>query len=248
MKNLFALSTLLLAFGGLSSTAAAADAHWSYAGLDGPEHWADLDPANVACRASKSQSPINIDTAQSQRTPLPPLTFNYNSGSAEVVNNGHTIQVNVPAGNLLNVGDVQAGLLQFHFHTPSEEHFDGKAYPMDAHLVHRSADGVLWVVAVQFTEGKENQALKPIFAYLPGTGKNHVVTAFAPSALLPNDPGYYRFTGSLTTPPCSDGVRWQVLKQPLELSREQIDAFRALFPMNARPVQPLNGRVIEVSE
>jgi carbonic anhydrase len=249
MKSLFALSSSLLATCILMGNAqAAAGAHWSYEGAHGPEHWAELDPANAACNASKEQSPVDIKAGESLATKLPALIFNYKSSSAEVINNGHTVQVNLPAGSQLKVGDVSAELLQFHFHAPSEERFDGKTYPMDAHLVHKTADGKLSVVAVLFKEGQENQALKPILAALPAAGKNHPLATFDPAGLLPSDQRYFRFQGSLTTPPCSDGVSWQVLREPVEVSKAQIAAFRALYPMNARPVQPLNGRVIEVSQ
>ncbi|GLK88824.1 carbonic anhydrase [Pseudomonas turukhanskensis] len=248
MKRVFAFSATLLATCVMLGNAQADDhAHWGYEGAGGPEHWAELDPANAACRASQQQSPVDIKAGESQRAALPTLDFDYKSSSADVVNNGHTVQVNLPAGSVLKVGDVSAELLQFHFHAPSEERFDGKTYPMDAHLVHKTADGKLSVVAVLFEEGNENQALKPILSALPAAGKNHAIEAFDPALLLPSDRTYYRFMGSLTTPPCSDGVSWQVLRQPVEVSKEQIAAFRALYPMNARPVQPLNGRVIEVS-
>lgn len=222
--------------------------HWSYSGKTDPAHWADLESANAACKLSKEQSPINIEEKSAKKTALAPLEFNYPAGSAEVVNNGHTVQVNLPAGGTLKTGDGVANLLQFHFHTPSEEKINGVSYPMVAHFVHKSADGKLSVVAVLFKEGKENATLAPVFAALPAEGKPVPLATFDPAAVLPGKRGYFKFTGSLTTPPCSDGVRWQVLKQPVELSKGQIAAFRRLYPMNARPVQPLNGRVVQVSE
>ncbi|MDL2356879.1 MAG: carbonic anhydrase family protein, partial [Pseudomonadota bacterium] len=222
---------------------AAHAAHWSYDGKTAPTHWADLDHANSACKLSKEQSPINIEDKAAKRAPLAPLGFHYQAGSAEVINNGHTVQVNLPPGSTLSTSDGAANLLQFHFHTPSEEKVNGTNYPMVAHFVHKSADGKLSVVAVLFKEGKENPTLAPLFAALPAEGKPHQLASFDPAAVLPAGHAYYKFTGSLTTPPCSDGVRWQVLKQPVELSKGQIAAFRKVYPMNARPVQPLNGRV-----
>jgi carbonic anhydrase len=222
--------------------------HWSYSGKTDPAHWAALESANSACQLSKEQSPINIVEKSARKAALAPLVFNYPAGSAEVVNTGHSVQVNLPAGGTVNTADGEANLLQFHFHTPSEEKINGASYPMVAHFVHKSADGKLSVVAVLFKEGKENKTLAPVFAALPPEGKPVSLATFEPAAILPAKRGYYKFTGSLTTPPCSDGVRWQVLKQPAELSKEQIAAFRRLYPMNARPVQPLNGRVVEVSE
>lgn len=222
--------------------------HWSYDGKTAPAHWSELDEANSACKISKEQSPINIIDSKTKKATLQPLDFKYTSSSAEVINNGHTIQVSLPVGSSLKTGDDVANLLQFHFHTPSEEKINGVNYPMVAHFVHKLPDGKLSVVAVLFKKGKENAALAPIFAALPAEGKPTPLTSFDPSAVLPEKRAYYKFTGSLTTPPCSDGVRWQVLKQPVELSSSQIAAFHKLYKMNARPVQPLNGRVVEVSE
>lgn len=246
MNYLFALTTTLLTSGILLGHTQAAE--WSYDGTNGPQHWARLDGKNTACATGKQQSPIDIQSTASREMPLPVLGFHYQRSDAEVVNNGHTVQVNFKAGNQLKVGEQRAELLQFHFHTPSEERFDGKDYPMDAHLVHKTADGRLSVVAVQFKKGQKNQALEKLLEALPGDGQRKTLEGFNPAALLPSDHTYYRYTGSLTTPPCSEPVSWQVLKQPVELSPQQIDAFRALYKMNARPVQPLNGRVVELSE
>lgn len=225
-----------------------AHAHWSYQGNTDAEHWADLDKANVACRLSKEQSPINIDESAVKKAPLAALEFHYAAGPAEVVNNGHTIQVNPGADNLLKAGDQTGRLLQFHFHTPSEESVNGVRYPLVAHFVHQGADGKLSVVAVLFKEGRANPALAPVFNALPAEGKPVKLANINPGELLPADRGYFKFMGSLTTPPCSDGVRWQVLKQPVEISSQQLSAFRKVYSMNARPIQPLNHRVVEVSE
>ncbi len=246
MKYAFLLTTTLLASGILLGNAQASE--WAYEGAHGPDHWAELDSANASCAIGKHQSPINITAQQSHSVQMPALDFSYHSASADIINNGHTVQVNLPAGNHFQVGEQTAELLQFHFHTPSEERFDGKSYPMNAHLVHKTAAGTLSVVAVEFQEGKDNPALQPILESLPAVGQTRSLAQFNPAALLPRDHSYYRFTGSLTTPPCSENVSWQVLKQPVELSKAQIDAFRALYKMNARPVQPLNDRVIELSQ
>lgn len=221
--------------------------HWSYQGKTAPAHWSKLDAANSACRLSKEQSPINIVESTVKRAVLPPLDFKYVESGAEVVNNGHTIQINLPAGSLLKAGGDEASLLQFHFHTPSEEKINNVSYPMVAHFVHKLPDGTLSVVAVLFKKGKENKALVPIFSALPLEGKSNTLNSFDPAAIIPEQHTYYKFTGSLTTPPCSDGVRWQVLKQPAEMSANQIASFRKFYQMNARPVQPLNGRSVEVS-
>ena len=241
-------SICALTFNVASANDKAAPAHWSYDGKTAPANWAELDEANRACKLSKEQSPIDIIDSKTKKAPLPALEFKYAATSAEVINNGHTIQINLPAGGSLKVGSDEASLLQFHFHTPSEEKINGKNFPMVAHFVHKSADGKLFVVGVLFKEGKENTVLAPIFSALPAEGKPNPLASFDPASVLPEKRAYYKFMGSLTTPPCSDGVRWHVLKQPMELSKAQIAAFRKLYKMNARPVQPLNGRVVEVSE
>ena len=223
--------------------------HWNYQGHGGAAHWAELDESFKTCKLGKVQSPINVDTRTVEKSLDPKaIGFAYVAGAGEVVNNGHTIQVNLPAAGLVTLDGVEYKLLQFHFHTPSEEKIDGKAYPLVAHLVHKSAQGQLAVVAVLFKAGKENAALKPVFDHLPAKEGETVKLDAAIDAtdLLPADRAYYAFMGSLTTPPCSEEVRWQVLKTPVELSAAQLAAFRKLYRMNARPVQPLNGRKVMV--
>ncbi|MCH8623027.1 carbonic anhydrase family protein [Undibacterium sp. TS12] len=241
-------SVLALTFGVANANDKGAPAHWGYEGKTGPAKWGALDEANSACKLSKEQSPIDIIDSKTKKAALPALDFKYVAGSAEVINNGHTIQLNLPAGSSMKVGSDEANLLQFHFHTPSEEKINGKTYPLVAHFVHKNADGKLFVVAALFKTGKENAALAPVFSALPAEGKPNTLASFDPAAVLPENRAYYKFMGSLTTPPCSDGVRWHVLKQPVELSKAQLAAFKKMYPMNARPVQPLNGRVVEVSE
>jgi len=219
--------------------------HWGYGGERGPAKWGDMEADFAACKLGKEQSPIDIRNAQ--QSALPALDFKYAASGGDLVNNGHTIQVNLAEGGVLTLDGVPYKLVQFHFHTPSEEKINGKAYPMEAHLVHQNADGKLAVVAVMFKEGKANAALDPIFKSLPHTegSKKALAANLDAAALLPAEHGYFKYIGSLTTPPCSEGVRWQVLKQPLEVSKSQIAAFHKLYSMNARPVQPLNGRKVE---
>jgi carbonic anhydrase len=235
----------------LASHAALAEshAHWSYEGKTDAGHWAELDEGYATCKLGKNQSPINIETRRARRADLKPIEFSYAQGAAEVVNNGHTIQVNVPNGGNISIDGKPYQLLQFHFHTPSEEKIDGKAYPLVAHMVHKNAEGKLAVVAVLFKQGAENRSLKPVFAAMPAAEgeKAALGNGFDPAALLPASRGYYAFTGSLTTPPCSEEVTWRVLKTPVEVSSSQLAAFRKLYPMNARPVQPLNDRSVEAS-
>lgn len=248
MRQLFA--PLALAAASLFSLGAyAADAHahphWAYNGKAGAAHWGDLQEGYATCKLGKTQSPIDIRQAKKSGD-AKPLAFAYTGSPAEVVNNGHTIQVNLAsAGEVATPGGAYK-LVQFHFHTPSEEKVNGKAYPLVAHLVHKNDAGQLAVVAVLFKEGKDNALLGKVFKAMPKAegGKASLEGGLNVADLLPAQQGYWAFSGSLTTPPCSEQVRWQVLKTPVEVSKSQLAAFRKLYPMNARPVQPLNGREV----
>ncbi len=221
-------------------------ASWSYDGKTAPAHWAELDRANRAC-AGKEQSPINIEESVAGKAALAALDFQYEAGDADMHNNGYTVQVAIARGSELKVGAEHAELVEFHFHTPAEETINGVAYPLVAHLMHKHADGKLYGVAVLYKQGLPNLALAPLFTSLPETGKR-VLPGFNPAALLPDNHAYFKYTGSISTPPCTDGVRWHVLKQPVEISKNQIAAFHRLYKMNARPTQALNGRVVESSK
>lgn len=225
------------------------DIHWSYHGPGKPENWHKLDEANTACKLSKEQSPIDIKAASAEKAPLPALAFGYNDGAVEIVNNGHTVQVNPANGGTLKIGADEFKFLQFHFHTPSEEKINGKAYPLVAHLVHKNEAGKLAVVAVLFKTGKENEALAPVFSSLPAKeGETSKLDSLNIRGFLPEKQQYFAFMGSLTTPPCSDGVRWHVMPTTVEISKSQLNAFKKLYKMNARPVQALNGRKIQLSQ
>ncbi|MFZ6727226.1 carbonic anhydrase [Undibacterium sp. MH2W] len=239
---------LVLSFLSANAIAQGVPATWSYSGKTAPDKWAELETANATCKTSKEQSPINIVKSKVAKATLPVLNFSYQAGPAELVNNSHTIQVDFPEGSALKVGANEAALLQFHFHTPSEEEIDGVRYPMVAHFVHKDKEGKLFVVAVLFKLGKENTTLAPLFSTFPAINSSLHVAHFDPAKLLPEKLAYYQFMGSLTTPPCSDGVRWFVLKHPQSISRGQLALFKQLYSMNARPVQPLHGRVVEESE
>lgn len=166
------------------------------------------------------------------------------------MNNGHTVQVNLANAGGIEIDGKPYRLVQFHFHTPSEEHIAGKGFPMVAHFVHQAADGRLAVVAVLFKEGEKNQALDSVFNAMPDKAgeKAELATNFAPQTVLPQQQGYYAFAGSLTTPPCSEDVQWRVLKQPVELSHAQLAQFQHLYAKNARPIQALNGREVLESD
>ncbi|GAB3361837.1 MULTISPECIES: carbonic anhydrase [Giesbergeria] len=249
-----ALKTLALALAvfstGLAHAAGGHGPHWSYHGdHEGPARWAELDTTFETCAKGRNQSPVDISTTV--KAELPALQFHYGQSEPTIVNNGHTVQVNVAAGSQLKVGEQTYELLQFHFHTPSEETIQGKHLPMVAHFVHKNATGQLGVVAVLFQSSPtpKNATYAPVFDHLPRPGEKITVDGLVLDLahLLPAERGYYAFEGSLTTPPCSESVQWMVLKKPVALGHEQIKAFRRLFNANARPVQPLNGRIIKES-
>ncbi|MET3131100.1 carbonic anhydrase [Oxalobacteraceae bacterium GrIS 1.11] len=248
MKLNSILATLGLAAIACAAPAADQHAHWGYEGHGGPDHWSELEDGFSGCKLGQQQSPIDIRGAKTAK--LAPIGFEYAAGPATVVNNGHTVQVNLSAGGSITLPDGQYKLLQFHFHTPSEEKINGVAFPLVAHFVHKSAEGKLAVVAVLFEKGAENAALKPVFEQLPAKADDSATLTggLDPAAILPAQRGYYAYMGSLTTPPCSEGVHWQVLKQSVSLSAAQLASFQKLYPMNARPVQGLNGRKLEASE
>lgn len=218
--------------------------HWSYKGHGGPSHWAHLKSDFETCAKGLTQSPINITKATVSE--LPDLEFKYQETAPSIVNNGHTVQINLASGNSLKVGDQQFELLQFHFHTPSEEQVNGKRTDMVAHFVHKSANGQLGVVAVLMQSGAKNKAFDSIFQHLPRSNETITVQDLKLdlAAMLPSQKKYYTFTGSLTTPPCSENVQWIVLKKPISLSPAQIKSFKNLYSFNARPVQPLHDRKI----
>jgi carbonic anhydrase len=216
------------------------DVHWGYEGDNGPEHWGDNFPV---CGKGKKQSPLNIvgPFEKSKET----LTVDYKEGPLKMLNNGHTIQVNVEPGSTLTIGKETFDLLQFHFHRPSEEQVEGKNSAMVAHFVHKSKEGKLAVIGVLLNEGKDNAAIKTLWANLPPKELEEYLPAkvmFNPASMLPKELGFYNYEGSLTTPPCTEGVQFYILKAPMEVSKQQVGKFP--FKLNARPVQSLNGRKI----
>jgi carbonic anhydrase len=222
--------------------------HWSYTEHGGAAKWGKLSPDYATCGVGKLQSPIDIKGAK--KADLPPIEVAYRPGAVKVLNNGHTIQVAVPPGGTITVGGHLYELQQFHFHSPSEEAIAGKRLPLVAHFVHKDAEGKLAVIAVLFDVGAESAALKPVFTSLPQKPETDATIAdatFDPAAVLPAKLGYYTFEGSLTTPPCSEGVRWFVLQRHATVSKAQLAAFKKLYPANARPLQPTNGRPIQAS-
>lgn len=219
--------------------------HWSYSGPGGPEFWGDLEPDYATCKTGSRQSPINIEGAKS--SDLPVIHFNYQISPLKIINNGHTIQINYEPGSSISVDNKQYSLVQFHFHHPSEEKIAGKQFDLVAHLVHKDAQGNLAVVAILFQSGQTNPFLDLLWKYVPkdvGKEADNKKVNLNVADLLPADRSYYTFAGSLTTPPCSEGVTWYVLKNFVELSPDEISTFAKWYPMNARPIQPTNGREI----
>ena len=243
-----ALTSIAVALGG-ANPAMAEGGHWGYTGHGSPKEWGNLDPAFSTCKLGKHQSPIDIHGAKA--ADLPAIQFDYKPSPLKVIDNGHTIQVNYAPGSTIDVGGSKYELLQFHFHHPSEEKVNGKPHAMVAHLVHKNAEGKLAVVAVLLDKGGGSEVIDAIWKNLPKEKEKEVAVANVTidvSKLLPANRGYYAFEGSLTTPPCSEEVRWLVLKSPVKIGTEQVAAFGKLYPMNARPTQPLNGRSLQASK
>ena len=230
--------------GSLSGTAnASGGSGWSYEGATGPAEWGSIGNDYAACSQGSAQSPIDL------ASPIPaefrPAALRWQDATdGQVINNGHTIQVNVPNGSAVKLDGTTFELVQFHFHHPSEHLIDGEALAMEAHFVHRSADGALAVLGVLIGEGTKNAALAPIWSAMPQDKAEGAVVPVALKDFVPVDRAQFRYAGSLTTPPCSEIVNWVAFKTPIQASREQIAAFATLFPMNARPVQPLNRRFL----
>ena len=245
------LLTLTLTVVGLLVFSAAQEAHaphWAYEGKEGPKEWGTLDSSYAACSVGKTQSPIDIKGAK--KTDLPALNFSYHAVPLRIINNGHTIQVNYAPGSTLSVGEKLYTLQQFHFHHPSEEHVNGKEFPLVAHLVHADAEGHLVVIAVLFELGNANSLIETLWENIPAVKEKPHDSSISIQAqdLIPSERSYFTYAGSLTTPPCSEGVSWYVLNSHTTISPQQLTAFAKIYPMNARPIQPTNGREILLSK
>jgi len=240
------LAALLISTGLAIAGSKTHKAHWGYSGHEGPEQWGALSRDYALCGSGKNQSPVNLTGMIDAR--LKPINFNYNAVPLDVVNNGHTIKVNYAEGSSIEVDGKMFTLLQFHFHTPSENHIHGKSYPMEAHLVHADEDGNLAVVAVMFEKGKANSVVSTVWDHMPSeAGKTITMpdVTIDINDMLPRKRDYYRFNGSLTTQPCTEGVRWFVLKTAMYASTDQFEKFHSLMQGDTnRPVQPLNARAI----
>ena len=268
--NLFLMATLTISLGACSSDEASSDTtnsstdqavqdessgnqevHWSYEGETGPEHWAELDSANALCINGTEQSPINIDSAKTLKEEnVKKVQINYESStSVSIMNNGHTVQANLlDENNRIILDGTEYKLSQFHFHTPSEHQFDGENYNMELHLVHTDKDGNIAVLGLMIKEGSENKDLASIWNVIPEEETDADVPVNDPINLnnfLPEDQSAYYYDGSLTTPPCTESVKWTVFKEPIEMSKQQIEIFQNIFHDNHRAVQTLNGREVK---
>jgi len=215
---------------------------WGYSGETGPNHWAEVSPV---CKAGRAQSPVNITHAEQKD--LPNLEFSYQPVALNVIDNGHTVQVDYGAGSTLKVGDKTYELVQFHFHHKSETAIHGKHAPLEVHLVHKDKDGNLAVVAVLLHEGQPNPAVATTWSNIPAIKEKEASpegVEIQAEQLLPTSRRYYTFPGSLTTPPCTENVTWLVMVNPMTVSKEQIAKFARLYPNDERPVQPLYGRTV----
>ncbi len=224
---------------------------WSYEGETGPQHWGELDPSFIACKNGREQSPIHIESSQVIKSDkVENIQIYYGPTSLSVINNGHSIQANAASlSNTLVIEGKEYKLAQFHFHTPSEHKVNGQSFDMELHLVHQDTNGNTAVVGMMIQEGKENETLAPLWRVLPKEETKEaipVTESIDVQALLPSEHTLFYYNGSLTTPPCTEGVKWVVLEKSIQMSRKQIQAFQQIFPNNQRPVQPLNKRNIKL--
>lgn len=240
-----------LVFGMAAVAAAQSTAPWDYQGKNGPINWSRLDAANKACAQGHEQSPIDIRGAHLNKA-LQPIEFHYLSGPVTLENTGRTIVVHVNPGSYIVADGVRYDLRQFEFHHPSENAVKGKLTDMDVEMVHKSADGKMAVVEVRFgmQRGDPNAVIAALWPHLPQTAgaKTEVTEYVNAGGFLPADRGYWTFTGSLTNPPCTEGVRWIVYQDPIGMSLEQLRQFTALFRISSRPLQETHGRRIEANE
>ena len=221
--------------------------HWSYEGETGPVNWGRINADWAKCGSGTRQAPI--DLRDGMKVDLEQITFDYRQSGFNVVDNGHTIQVAVGFGNYITVQNRSYELVQFHFHRPSEERINGRGTEMVVHLVHKDTEGRLAIVAVLLERGAQNSMIQTVWNNLP-LEKNDTVTPSVTldvNHILPAKRDYFTFLGSLTEPPCTEGVLWLVMKQPMPASPAQMALFSRLYPLNARPIQPGGGRVVKES-
>lgn len=247
MKTPHLLAVLATGLSVVACQGSSTSADWSYEGDSGPDHWADLSEDYALARTGQRQSPINISTSAAKVAALPRIDLDYQPHGLAIFNNGHTVEDDYTGGGSMTVDGHTYELAQFHFHSPSEHTLDGQHAAMEMHLVHKDAQGALAVLAVMIVEGEENEAFSDLSAFIPtepGRADHVEGVTVDVNDLLPARIDSYRYSGSLTTPPCSEGVAWFVLADPIEVSADQIANFREVFFGNNRPTQALNGRVV----
>lgn len=235
---------------GLAGAAGAQNAPWTYVGKTGPLNWGKLDPAYQACSKGHEQSPLDIRGARLQKG-LQPIEFHYIGTPVTVENTGNLIVVHVNPGGYIVAGGVKYGLERMEFHHPSETAVHGDLTDLDVELIHKNDAGKMAVVEVRFLldRGAPNAMLASLWDNLPAAGKTEKVThTVNAGGFLPADRGYWTYTGSLTTPPCTEGVQWFVMQQPVTVSREQVRQFEGMFRINSRPLQDAHGRKIGANE
>ncbi len=221
---------------------------WEYGGSNNPTHWGELSSEYKSCELGTNQSPVNITTTQKGKAAA--IEFDYQPSTVEVINTGHTIQANYEPGSTVKINGQVYDLVQFHFHTPSEHEIEGDAAAMELHFVHKNKAGKLAVVGVMMNAGQENPIIASVWNAIPANDqaeKGNKITLDA-AQLLPKDKAFVSYSGSLTTPPCSEQVSWNILSKPIEVLPEQIETFESIYSYNARPIQPLNGRSVELHE
>ncbi|MCP3028597.1 carbonic anhydrase [Halobacillus sp. A5] len=224
-------------------------AEWSYEGDNGPENWGELDDDYAACANGKEQSPVNIDSAHAnENEEREDIEINYQSTSFSLANNGHSIQANSSSSdNHLIMNEKEYELAQFHFHQPSEHLFNDHRYEMELHLVHETEDGDAAVIGIMIEEGEENDTLSDLWDQLPSEETEGDVNIEEPvelRELLPEDQTSFHYEGSLTTPPCTEEVKWMLFEEPIEMSEDQIQNFKSIYHENHRPEQPLEDREV----
>jgi carbonic anhydrase len=228
---------------------------WTYEGATGPAQWSTLDPAFSACSAGRNQSPIDlfsvaegsiVNGGLDREYASTELLIRSNTTVEDILDNGHTIQVDQAGASFINLNGLRMDLVQFHFHAPSEHTVEGRQFPLEIHFVHSSSDGVLGVIGMLVEEGETHAELAKVVANLPAPGETLDLpqVAINPQEFGSGSTARYRYSGSLTTPPCSEGVRWVVARDPIQASAEQISAIADRMPTNNRPIQPLNGRMV----
>lgn len=249
VKNVMLLLVIVIVTTLLISTpvlAAFGSPLWSYGGSENPTQWGKLSNDFALCELGRDQSPINIKNTV-EDSPAK-IDFDYKPSPLVVVNNGHTIQVNYAQGSTVTINGKKYALLQFHFHTPSEHNINDKASPMELHLVHRNEAGQLAVVGVMLNQGIANPLIAEIWKQIPDIGATNTVSdrLINASNLLPSKKSYFSYMGSLTTPPCSEGVSWNLFLEPITVSKEQVEIFAKIYQVDARPLQPINDRTVQL--